>query len=72
MSANTPALVWLPLKEPPRKGSVDLPPKGLMCHGSRPELPGLLAASMSILFFADLLIGMETGPFCLSALARSP
>ena len=61
LSANTPdAEVFIQL--PPRKGSDDLPPKGLMCHGSRPDFPGLLAASMRLVFFADLADRHGNGP----------
>ena len=61
LSANTPAVeVFVQL--PPRKGSDDLPPKGLMCHGSRPDFPGLLAASMRLVFFADLADRHGNGP----------
>ena len=56
-SANTPAPTPLP-QEPPRKGSFDLFPIGIlffMRHGSRWVFSQLLAAFMKVLFFADHL-----------------
>ena len=57
LSANTPAPTPLP-QEPPRKGSFDLFPIGIlffMRHGSRWVFSQLLAAFMKVLFFADHL-----------------